>query len=87
MLPDDVKLLNPIDAGCWHCVAAMTHGLLVLCGPTVPAATWLNVMSAAEALPASAKTIIPAIIRIPNLPILIVSPRRPAYFVAISRRT
>ena len=78
MEPDDVKLLYPIDAGCWHVVAAMTHGLLVLCGPTVPAGTLLNVMSAAEALPASAKTIIPTIIRIPNLLTLIVSPCRPA---------
>src|SRR5215470_2429264 len=35
MAPDEVKLLKPNPAGCWHCVAAMMQGLLVLCGPIV----------------------------------------------------
>src|SRR5262252_4147644 len=35
MLPAEVKLLKPNPAGCWHCVAAMMHGLAALCGPSV----------------------------------------------------
>jgi hypothetical protein len=65
MLPAEVKLLNPKPAGCWHCVPAMMHGLLVLCGPTVfPVIGPLSVSGNAEAAGASAKIAAVAPIRI-----------------------
>src|SRR5215831_15101331 len=55
MLPAEVKLLKPNPAGCWHCVAAMMHGLLVLCGPRVfPCIGPVSVSDTAEAEPVSA---------------------------------
>ena len=55
MLPDEVKLLKPNPAGCWHCVPAMMHGLLVLCGPRVfPCIGPVSVSGTAEAAPVSA---------------------------------
>ena len=47
--------MNPIVAGCWHCVPAMTQGFDVLCGPIVlPATGPVNVSGIALAAPASA---------------------------------
>src|SRR5215831_5377026 len=55
MLPAEVKLLKPNPAGCWHCVPAMMHGLLVLCGPRVfPCIGPVRVSTMAEAVPVSA---------------------------------
>src|SRR5262245_6000365 len=55
MLPAEIKLLKPNPAGCWHCVPAMMHGLLVLCGPRVfPCIRAVSVRAAAEAGPVSA---------------------------------
>src|SRR5215470_12770361 len=56
MAPLEVKLLKPNPAGCWHCVPAMMHGLLVLCGPRVfPAIGPVSVRTlSAEAAPVSA---------------------------------
>src|SRR5262245_41229946 len=55
MLPAEVKLLKPNPAGCWHCVAAMMHGLLALCGPRLfPCIGPVSVSRTAEAVPVSA---------------------------------
>src|SRR6516162_2536 len=77
MAPDEVKLLKPIPAGCWHCVAAMMQGLLVLCGPTACGASWLIVsivsaeaaavsanVAAVAATPMHAKRILPNMIQL-----------------------
>src|SRR5262249_6968039 len=69
MLPAEVKLLKPNPAGCWHCVAAMMHGLAALCGPStlfrngVPG-PGKSVSETAEAGPASAS--IAAVVPIPT---------------------
>src|SRR5262245_5242842 len=56
ILPAEVKLLKPNPAGCWHCVAAMMHGLLVLCGPRVFVSIGpVSVSVTAEAAPVRAK--------------------------------
>src|SRR5215831_7206064 len=75
MLPAEVKLLKPNPAGCWHCVAAMMHGLLALCGPRLfPCIGPVSVSRTAEAVPVSAN--IAAVAAKPihakrNLPIMI----------------
>src|SRR5215471_9994268 len=75
MLPAEVKLLKPNPAGCWHCVPAMMHGLLALCGPRVfPCIGPVSVSATAEAAPVRAK--VTAVAPIPvhakrNLPIMI----------------
>ena len=60
MAPDWVKLLKPIDGGCWHCVPAMTQGLLALCGPKVfPCIGPVRSSGTAEAPLASAESVTP----------------------------
>src|SRR5215510_10172703 len=60
MFPAEVKLLKPNPAGCWHCVPAMMHGLLSLCGPRVfPCIGPVSVSETAEALCGTAKLKIP----------------------------
>src|SRR5262245_55154615 len=55
MAPDEVKLLKPNPAGCWHCVPAIMHGLDALCGPTVfPAIGPVSVSGTAVATPVNA---------------------------------
>src|SRR5262245_37757841 len=73
MLPAEVKLLKPNPAGCWHCVAAMMHGLLVLCGPRTFVCIGPVSVSVTAAVPVSAN--IAAVAPIPihakrNLPTL-----------------
>jgi len=61
MAPDEVKLLKPNPAGCWHYVPAMMHGLLALCGPNVfPWIGPVSVSGMADAALARAKSV-PAI--------------------------
>src|SRR5262245_33049064 len=56
MLPPCWKFVNPKPAGFLHCVPAMMHGALVLCGPSVCGAAWsiVNTIGAACAIVALA---------------------------------
>jgi hypothetical protein len=43
MFPPWVKFVNGKSSGFWHCVPAMMHGALLLCGPSVRGAAAVRV--------------------------------------------